>query len=285
MAKNILILMLALLAMTSCKRFNALEKSNDYEYKYEVAKQYFFEGKYVKASLMFGELLAVMKGTLNGEESLYMLAMSSFLCRDYENASQYFRKYYQSYPKGQYVEYARYYAGYSLYKKAPDPRLDQSNTYQAIHEFQQFLDYYPYTRIKNETHQMIYALQDRLIEKEYMSAKLYYDLGTYIGNCTSGGSNYEACVVTSQNALRDFPYASNEMREKFAILILRSKYHLAMKSVEEKKEQRFRDAIDEFYSFVGDYPESQYMAEAVKMHEHAEKMVAKKNFDIKKSTD
>ena len=187
MAKNILILMLALLAMTSCKRFNALEKSNDYEYKYEVAKQYFFEGKYVKASLMFGDLLAVMKGTLNGEESLYMLAMSSFLCRDYENASQYFRKYYQSYPKGQYVEYARYYAGYSLYKKVPDPRLDQSNTYQAIHEFQQFLDYYPYTRIKNETHQMIYALQDRLIEKEYMSAKLYYDLGTYIGNCTSGG--------------------------------------------------------------------------------------------------
>ena len=92
-------------------------------------------------------------------------------------------------------------------------------------------------------------------------------------------------MVTSQNALRDFPYASNEMREKFAILILRSKYHLAMKSVEEKKEQRFRDAIDEFYSFVGDYPESQYMAEAVKMHEHAEKMVAKKNFDIKKSTD
>ena len=279
--KKLLIFILAVTMLTGCKRFNALEKSSDYEYKYEVAKQYFFEGKYVKASLLFGELLAVMKGTLNGEESLYLLALSSFNCKDYESSSQYFRKYYQSYPNGQYVEYARYYSGYALYKKSPDPRLDQSTTYQAIQEFQQFLDYYPYTRIKNETHQMIYALQDRLIEKEYLSAKLYYDLGTYIGNCTSGGSNYEACIVTSQNALRDFPYASNEMREKFSILVLRSKYHLALKSVDEKKETRFRDAIDEFYSFAGEYPESKYMAEAVKMHEDAMRRVEKKDHNDK----
>lgn len=277
--KKLLISILALTMLTGCKRYSALEKSTDYEYKYEVAKQRFFEGKYEKASLLFGELLAVMKGTLNGEESLYLLALSSFNCKDYENSSQYFRKYYQSYPSGQYVEYARYYAGYALYKKSPDPRLDQSTTYQAIQEFQQFLDYYPYTRIKSETHQMIYALQDRLIEKEYLSAKLYYDLGTYIGNCTSGGSNYEACIVTSQNALRDFPYASNEMREKFSILILRSKYHLALKSVEEKKEPRFRDTIDEFYSFAGEYPESKYMAEAVKMHEDAQRRIGKKPHD------
>lgn len=283
--KKLLISILAVALLTGCKRFNALEKSTDYEYKYEVAKQYFFEGKYVKSSLLFGELLAVMKGTLNGEESLYLLALSSFNCKDYENSAQYFRKYYQSYPNGQYVEYARYYAGYALYKKSPDPRLDQSTTYQAIQEFQQFLDYYPYTRIKNETHQMIYALQDRLIEKEYLSAKLYYDLGTYIGNCTSGGSNYEACIVTSQNALRDFPYASNEMREKFSILVLRSKYHLALKSVDAKKEQRFRDAIDEFYNFAGEYPESKYMAEAVKMHEDAQRMVEKKHIDVKPKED
>ena len=285
MMKYLFIVMTVVLTLTGCKRFNALEKSNDYEYKYEVAKQYYFEGKYAKASLLFGELLAVMKGTINGEESLYMLAMSTFMCRDYESSAQYFRKYYQSYPKGQYVEYARYYSGYALYKKSPDARLDQSNTYQAIHEFQQFLDYYPYTRIKNETHRMIYALQDKLVEKEYLSAKLYYDLGDYVGNCTSGGSNYEACVVTSQNALRDFPYASNQMRENFSILILRSKYHLALNSVDEKKEQRFRDAIDEYYSFVGDYPESRYLEEAHRMHADAEKMVRRKHIDITPKED
>lgn len=283
--KRWLILLLAVVALTGCKRFNALEKSNDYEYKYEVAKQYFFEGHYVKASLLFGELLAVMKGTINGEESLYLLAMSSFMCKDYESSAQYFKKYYQSYPKGQYVEYARYYSGYALYLKAPDPRLDQSNTYLAIQEFQQFLDYYPYTRLKSETHEMIYALQDRLVEKEYLSAKLYYDLGDYVGNCLSGGSNYEACIVTSQNALRDYPYASNEMREKFSILVLRSKYYLAMKSVEEKREQRFRDAIDEYFSFAGDYPESKYMDEARQMHANAVRIVDKKHIDITKKEE
>ena len=52
--KKLLISILAVALLTGCKRFNALEKSTDYEYKYEVAKQYFFEGKYVKASLLFG---------------------------------------------------------------------------------------------------------------------------------------------------------------------------------------------------------------------------------------
>ena len=99
------------------------------------------------------------------------------------------------YPKGIYVEYARYYSGLSLYHETPDPRLDQSNTMEAINELQNFLDLYPYTSLKEQTQEMIYQLQDKLVEKEYLSAKLYYDLGTYMGNSLYGGSNYEACVV------------------------------------------------------------------------------------------
>jgi hypothetical protein len=99
-------------------------------------------------------------------------------------------------------------------------------------------------------------------EKEQRTAQLYYDLGSYIGNSTSGGSNYEACIVTSENALRDFPYASAERREQFMILILRSRYHLARQSVEEKRMQRFRQTVDEYYGFINEFPESAYRKEA-----------------------
>ena len=46
------------------------------------------------------------------------------------------------------------------------------------------------------------------------------------------------------------------MREKFAILIMRSKFELAQQSVEEKRLERYRDAEDECYGFINEYPES-----------------------------
>ena len=81
-------------------------------------------------------------------------------------------------------------------------------------------------------------------------------------NCQFGGSNWEACVVTAENALRDFPYAEAWRREELSIMILRAKYHLAEQSVETKRVQRYRDCIDEYYAFRNDYPESRYLAEA-----------------------
>ena len=146
---------LKLLQCILCSYFCAA----DYEYKYEVAKACFVKGEYTKAATLLGELLVVMKGTIRAEESLYLLAMSEYLGGDWEISSSYFKKYYQSYPKGRYVEHARYYAGKALFDGTTDPRLDQANTLYAIEEFQNFLDYYPYTSLKNQTQEMIFALK------------------------------------------------------------------------------------------------------------------------------
>lgn len=277
MMKNKFYLPIVLLSvfLGSCAKWTALQNTRDYEYKYEAAKSLYAEGKYGQASMYFAEVLAVMKGTANAEESLYLAGMSNFRNKDYDAASQYFRKYYQVYPKGLYVEYARYYCGLSLYNMTPDPRLDQQSTFEAIKEFQEFLDYYPYTSIKESTQEMIYSLQDKLVEKEYLSAKLYYDLGTYTMNCAYGGSNYEACVVTAQNALNDFPFAKPERREELSIMVLRAKFLLAEQSVDVKRVSRYRDCIDEYYSFVNDFPESRYVKEAEKIMNKSTDYVAK----------
>lgn len=275
MKRYFILIPLLAIALGSCSKWTAIQNTRDYEYKYEVAKAYYMEGKYSQASVYFAEVLAFMKGTVNAEESLYLAAMSNFMNKDYDAASQYFRKYYQVYPKGLYVEYARYYCGLALYNMTPDPRLDQQSTYEAIKEFQDFLDYYPYTSIKESTLEMIYKLQDKLVEKEYLSAKLYYDLGSYTMNCAYGGSNYEACVVTAQNALRDFPFASADRREELSIMILRSRFHLAEQSVDSKRVNRYRDCIDEYYAFTNDFPESKYIKEAAKIMERSTAYVNK----------
>ena len=106
MKRIVLILSAGIFLLTSCNQYNNVLKSADYEYKYEAAKEYFVKGQYSRAALLFGDLIAVMKGTVRAQESLYMLAMSEYCDGNYDVASSYFKKYYQSYPKGTYVEYA-----------------------------------------------------------------------------------------------------------------------------------------------------------------------------------
>ena len=255
MKKLTLIATCVALLMTSCvNEYNQITKSGDYTLKYEYAKQCYAQGKYSRAVPLLQELVTMKKGSTEGEECLYMLAMSEFGMKDYETASEYFKKYFSSYPKGRYAENAKYYVGESLFQNAPEPRLDQSTTMTAIAAFQEYLDIFPDAHLKSQATSRLYALQDLLVEKEYKSACLYFDLGTYFGNCTNGGNNYEACIVAAQNALKDYPYSNR--REEFASLVMKSKYELAKMSVESKQLERYQDAEDECYGFINEYPDS-----------------------------
>ena len=255
MKKLTLIASCVALLMTSCvNEYNQITKSGDYTLKYEYDKQCYAQGKYSRVVPLLQELVTMKKGSTEGEECLYMLAMAEFGMKDYETASEYFKKYFSSYPKGRYAENAKYYVGESLFQNAPEPRLDQSTTMTAIAAFQEYLDIFPNAHLKDQATCRLYALQDLLVEKEYKSAHLYFDLGTYFGNCTNGGNNYEACIVTAQNALKDYPYSNR--REEFASLVMKSKYELAKMSVESKQLERYQDAEDECYGFINEYPDS-----------------------------
>lgn len=259
----------ATLLLTSCGDYVKVQKTTDYYYKYEAAKQFYAEGEYNRAALFLQEMITGLKGTDRGEESLFLLGMSSYKSRNYDAATAYFRKYYETYPEGIYTEKAHYYCGMSLFNNVPEIKLDQTATLEASSEFQQFLELYPNSELSEQAQANIFKLQDRLVEKEYLSAKLYYDLGSYFGNCTNGGSNYQACIVTAENAIKDFPYMTR--REDFAILILRAKFELAAQSVESKKEERYHNAIDEYYGFTNEYPESKYLKEAEELFNKAKK--------------
>ena len=67
------------------------------------------------------------------------------------------------------------------------------------------------------------------------------------------------------------------MREDISILLLRAKYDMAKESVEEKKEERMRDAIDEYYAFKNEFPESKYIKEGENIYKDAKKYVKEIN--------
>jgi outer membrane protein assembly factor BamD len=263
MKKAISAIILLVFLLSGCaNEFNKVYKSTDSNYRYEYAKEAFANGKYTKAITLLNELVSYNKGTGNAEESLYMLGMAQYNSKDYESASMTFSKYFSSYRKGKYAEKACFYKGQSLYMSTPEPRLDQTETVAAIHAFQDYLDIFPDANMKDIAQARLFELQDKLVKKELYSARLYYNLGTYFGNCNAGENNYDACIITAQNALKDYPYTS--MREEFALLIMKSKYERATMSVEAKKLERFQDAEDECYGFINEYPDSKDVGTAKK---------------------
>ena len=261
--RNLLLLCMAVFLSSCASEFNKVYKTADNDYKYEYAKQCFAMGKFQQASSLLQDLVLVTKGRDHAQECLYLLGMAEYGNRDYESASTTFKKYYSSYPKGIFAEQACFYIGQSLYRGAPEPRLDQTPTIGAINAYQQFLDIYPDSELRPLAQQRLFELQDNLVQKEFLSAQLYYNLGGYFGNINSNTeSNYEACIITAQNALKNYPYS--KIREKFSVLIMKSKFYLAENSSEERRLDRYRDAEDECYGFINEFPDSKNVALAEK---------------------
>lgn len=263
--RKFIIFSLIALVLSSCGEYQRVLKSNDYSYKFEFAKRAYEQKRYVQAATLFKECTTVFKGTDRAEEALYLLAMSNYENKDYATSGVYFKTYYSRYPKGKYVESARFYSGYGYYLDSPDPQLDQTTTIQGIEELQAFLDFFPRSEKVPLAQNAIFELQDKLTLKQLQNAQLYYNLGTYMGN------NYQSCIIVAQNAVRDYPYS--KYKEELEFLILKARYQEADLSVDERKADRFRDVIDEYYSFINNYPDSPNLGEAENIFKTAKKYV------------
>ena len=265
MKKIVVLWLMSAVLFTSCGEYNNILKSTDYELKYSYAKKYFNAKQYSKSATLLDELVTIFKGTAYAEESLYLLAQSYYGQKDYQTAAEYFETYYKTYPKGEFTELSRFYSGYGLYLDSPEPQLDQSQTYKAIEQLQLYLEYYPQSERAKEAQDIMFELQEKLALKELQATRLYFNLGTYMGN------NYLSAVITAQNALKNYPYS--KYREEFMYLIAKAKYELALVSVDEKLQGRYREVVDEYYNYTNEYPEGKYLKDIQKYYDYASKRI------------
>ena len=96
--RKIFCLLVLVGVMSSCGEYNKILKSTDTEQKYEYAKAAFEKKKYTQAYTILEDLVAIFKGTPRAEESLYLLARSHYLNKDYLTSGEYFQAYYRNFP-------------------------------------------------------------------------------------------------------------------------------------------------------------------------------------------
>jgi len=266
--KNILWMGLLFLAL-SCSDFQKVVKSTDYEFKLKKAKEYYDHKEYGKSSQLYQELVNIFRGTNRADQIYYYLAKSFYGEKDYTLASHYFRLLIKEFPRSEFDEESQFLIGYSLYLDSPNPRLDQKTTQEAIDAFQLFLNIYPASKKVAEVNQLIDKLREKLVYKSYLSGKLYYDL-----------QDYRAAVISLTNSIKEFP--DSKYREELMYYLLKSKYLLGEKSIEEKKRERLNNAIDEYYTFVDEFPKSQYRKEADSFFNEIKKTMNLSDEDINK---
>lgn len=253
MRKSLIIVALLGL-MTACNEYQSIVKSKDPDLKFNKALEYFNQKEYVKAQTLLDDVSIYYKGTERSEDVLCYLARCYLGQKSYSTASEYYQAYVRNYPKGKYIIEARFQEGHCYYLDAPDARLDQETTRKAIELFGEFVDMYPESPYAGQAYEEMSELYDKLAYKELLSAKLYYNLGTYLGN------NYLSAEIVAKNAQKNYP--SNSYQEELNWLILQAKYQQMLLSIEEKKMERARDTEDEYYNFITEYPTSKHRKEA-----------------------
>ena len=239
-------------------------KNPDTEYKYKCAQNYYNEGDYKKAIILYEAVQGSYRGTETAQEILYRLAYSYVKRKDYESAEHYLTNYLSTYLRGDYVKECNFMLAYCYYKESPHYELDQTPTEKAVEQLRYCITLYPADEKTNDSRIMLEEMLDKLARRELANATLYYNLGNYRGN------NYRAAIVTSQNAMNDYPDC--KYIEDFAFIIVRSKYKEAVNSDAKKIYIRSEDAWDECYYFLNEYPDTKHRKEVEKMSNHLEKI-------------
>ena len=249
-----------LLIFSSCNDFNKIVKSTDYEFKYKKALEYYEGGEFVRSSTLLKELMNIVRGTSRADKVYYYYAKSEFGMKDNLMAGHYFKSLIKEFPRSEFAEESQFMVGYCFYLDSPNPRLDQQVSQDAIDALQLFINMYPKSTRVDEANRLIIELRDKLVYKSYLSGKLYYDM-----------SNYKAATVALTTSLKEFP--DTKYREELMYMLLKAKYLLAINSVEEKKRERLSSALDEYFTFVDEYPESKHRKDAEKYYTTTAKLL------------
>ncbi len=249
--KSIIILVLTVFVFLACNKYQKLLKSTDYELKYTEAIAYYEKKEYLKSIQLLDELLVIYKGTAKAEEVNYYYAEAHYGNNDFILAGYYLKKFANMFPKSKHAEQCSFQSAQCFYYDSPNYKLDQSNTYRAIEEFQVFVNKFPESPYVDTCNYMIDNLRDKLEIKSYYNAKLYLDL-----------EDYKAATIALKSALKDFP--DTKFREEISFYAFKSAFLYAKNSIRKKRKERYIKSLDEYYVFIDEFSESQYLKKAEK---------------------
>ena len=249
MVKNrlFLLIMMCVLGCMSCS-YSKLLKGTDNEAKYKAAMDYYAKKNYDRALQLFDVMQAYYRNKPEGETISYLTAECYYKKKDYFLASSYYKRFVTRYPLSKDAEEALYKSALCYYKLSPKMTLDQSETYTAITEFQNFINTFPNSSRKEEINGKMDTLRTKLADKEYAICNLYFKM-----------EEYQAAITSYEAYLKDYP--NTPYREEILNNMVLNYYRYAENSVKSKQRERYEFALEKYNTLCYVYPDSKYIAQ------------------------
>lgn len=92
-----------------------------------------------------------------------------------------YREFLTFYPTSPRADYAQYKLGMTYYKQMRGPQRDQTETREAVREFQTFVERYPNSTLRPEVEQKLREARDRVSTAEYQVGVFYFKQRWYPG--------------------------------------------------------------------------------------------------------
>ena len=237
MLKNrfFLLITMCLLVFVSCSKYTKLLKGTDNEAKYQAALEYYEKQNYDRALQLFDVMQSYFRTKPEGETIAYLTAECYYHKEDYVIASSYYKRFVTRYPLSKNTEEALYKSALCYYIISPKMTLDQSDSYTAIKEFQNFIDVFPSSPRVAEANARIDTLRTKIEEKEYDICRLYFKM-----------EEYQAAITSYEAFLKDHP--ATPYREEILNNMVINYYRYAENSVKSKQRERYELAIEKYKS-------------------------------------
>ena len=244
----ILAFVAVVVAFCSCSNLQQVIKSRDAELMYEHGLLYYEAEKWSKSITLFEACERVFHGTIKEDSVAFFKARSYFKNADYAASSALFDEFRRSFGRSVFIEDAEAMYAISLYNMCPPPERDQSSTSRAIIAISEFMSHYPESEQLDIFVEMTEDLTWRLHEKAFINAYTYYKI-----------ERYNSAIIAFRNALKKYP--ESHRREDVMYYTVMSAFKLAENSIETKQLDRYMTALDSYYTFNMEFPESKYKKE------------------------
>lgn len=270
-ALPLLFLSITILAVSCKSQYELMLDSSDVPAKYKMAFELFEKGKYSKAASMFESLKLAVRGTPQDDTVQFYTAFSYYRFNDPMTAEQSFNSFITTFPRSPFIDKARFMYLDCLYKQTYRYELDQMPSRKAIDAINAFIVDFPSNEHIPQCEAMRADLEERIDRKDYEAAKLYYNI-----------EDFKAAHYTLKLLLKEDP--NNIYREDIMYYTVMSAYEYAFNSVRVKQKERYMIFIDEYFTFLSEYPESEYRRHLDPLAKRIQNYLEKENLPEYKMT-
>ncbi|KAB7530949.1 outer membrane protein assembly factor BamD [Flagellimonas olearia] len=261
--RSILPFLFAIVFLSSCSEYQKALKNEDVKTKYDMAEKLYEEGDYKRAVRLFEQIAPKYVGRPQGERVMFFFADSYFQNKDYYLSGYQFERFMKSYPKSEKLQEASFMGAKSYYMLSPAYSLDQTDTDKALAKLQTFINTYPESEHFEEANTMAKELTSKKEKKQMEIAKQFNKLGAW------DYSILVSAITALDNFVSDNP--GSIYREEALYYRIEATATLALNSVDNKKEERLREALDSYKNLLRYYPESKFKKKADNLSDKIQK--------------